>query len=155
MIRFYFSVRKTIQFYVSCLNFSIETKIKTLFLISYFNLSKKRGGTLGTRIFHLTFKTTLDRFAPLKQKVVNPCSNLLIKTLQQCHWRNSSVAVYHFSAWYYFAPRCIYCLFHILNGIRYTEAQRFKAQHCTPIELLSREFLFNSPKFTNQLFTLS
>ena len=30
--------------------FSIETKIKTLFLISYFNLSKKRNGNLGTRI---------------------------------------------------------------------------------------------------------
>ena len=27
-------------FYVACLNFSIETKIKTFFLISYFNLSK-------------------------------------------------------------------------------------------------------------------
>ena len=33
-----------------CLNFSIETKIKTLFLISCFNLSKKRNGTLGTGI---------------------------------------------------------------------------------------------------------
>ena len=33
-----------------CLNFSIETKIKTLFLISYFNLSKKRNGTLARRI---------------------------------------------------------------------------------------------------------
>ena len=35
---------------VLCLNFNVETKIKTLFLISYFNLSKKRNGTLGTRI---------------------------------------------------------------------------------------------------------
>ena len=33
-----------------CLNFSIKTKIKTFFLISYFNLLKKRNGTLGTRI---------------------------------------------------------------------------------------------------------
>ena len=36
--------------FMFCLNFSIETKIKTLFLISYFNLSKKRNDTLGTRI---------------------------------------------------------------------------------------------------------
>ena len=82
------------------------------------------------------------------------CLNLLIKIiLQQCHWRNSSVAFYHFSAWYYFLPRCIYCLFHILNGITYTEAQRFKAQHCTPIELLSRQFLMNSPKFEINYFS--
>ena len=37
----YFENRKTIYFDVFCLNFTIETKIKTLFLISYFNLSKK------------------------------------------------------------------------------------------------------------------
>ena len=37
-------------FDVLSLNFSIETKIKTLFLISYFNISKNRNGTLGTRI---------------------------------------------------------------------------------------------------------
>ena len=30
-------------------NFSIETKVKILFLILYFNLLKKRNGTLGTR----------------------------------------------------------------------------------------------------------
>ena len=36
-------------------NFSIETKIETLFLISYFSLSKKRNGTLGTRISHLSY----------------------------------------------------------------------------------------------------
>ena len=50
----YFKNRKTTYFDVFCLNFSIETKIKTLFLISYFNLSKKN--RLGTRftlaIFH-------------------------------------------------------------------------------------------------------
>ena len=37
----YFENRKTTYFDVFCLNFSTETKIKTLFLISYFNLSKK------------------------------------------------------------------------------------------------------------------
>ena len=42
-------MKKPISF-VLCLNFSIETKIKTLFLTSYFNLSKKRNDTLGTRI---------------------------------------------------------------------------------------------------------
>ena len=46
----YFRNSKTTYFDVFCLNFSIETKIKTLFQISYFNLSKKRNGTLGTRI---------------------------------------------------------------------------------------------------------
>ena len=49
----YFENRKTsyfYMFYVLCLNFSIEIKIKTLFLISYYNLSKKRNGTLGTRL---------------------------------------------------------------------------------------------------------
>ena len=46
----YFKNRKTTYFDVFCLNFSIETKIKTFFLISYFNLSKKRNGTLGTRL---------------------------------------------------------------------------------------------------------
>ena len=49
----YFKNRKTIYFDVFCLNFSIETKIKTFFLIPYFNLSKKRNGTLGARIKHL------------------------------------------------------------------------------------------------------
>ena len=37
----YFKNRKTTYFDVFCLNFSIETKIKTLFLISCFNLSEK------------------------------------------------------------------------------------------------------------------
>ena len=44
----YFEVRETTYCDVFCLNFSIETKIKTLFLISNFNLSKQRNGTLGT-----------------------------------------------------------------------------------------------------------
>ena len=46
----YFENRKSISFYVLRLNFSIKTKTKTLFLFSHFNLSKKRNGTLGTRI---------------------------------------------------------------------------------------------------------
>ena len=46
----YFENWKTISSYVLCLNHSTGTKIKTLFIISYFNLSKKRNGTLGTRI---------------------------------------------------------------------------------------------------------
>ena len=37
----YFKNLKTNYFDVFCLNFSIETKIKSLFQISYFNLSKK------------------------------------------------------------------------------------------------------------------
>ena len=45
----YFENRQTTYFDVFCLNFSIETKIKTLFLISYCNLSRKRNSTLGTR----------------------------------------------------------------------------------------------------------
>ena len=48
----FFEYRKTTYFDVSCLNFSIETKIKTLFLILYFSLSKKRNGTLGTQIMN-------------------------------------------------------------------------------------------------------
>ena len=46
----YFENRKTMQVDVFSLSFSIETKIKTLVLISYFNLSKNRNGTLSTRI---------------------------------------------------------------------------------------------------------
>ena len=37
----YFKSQKTTYFDVFCLNFSIETKIKTIFQTSYFNLSKK------------------------------------------------------------------------------------------------------------------
>ena len=46
----YFENRKTTYFDVFCLNFGIKMKIETLFPISYFNLSKKRNSTLGTRI---------------------------------------------------------------------------------------------------------
>ena len=58
--------RKTTYFVIFCLNFCIETKIKTLFLISYFNLSKKRNGTLGTRIYFkrtIFFRNILGNFA--------------------------------------------------------------------------------------------
>ena len=58
----YFKNRKTTYFHVFCLNFSIETKIKTLFLISYFDLSKKRNGTLGTRILILVKINIWDLF---------------------------------------------------------------------------------------------
>ena len=44
---------QTTYFDVFCLNFSIETKMKTLFLISYFNLSKKRNVNLGTQTMEL------------------------------------------------------------------------------------------------------
>ena len=62
----YYENRKTISFFALCLNFSIETKIKILFLISHFNLSKQnkkkkkkkmkkktkqeQNGTFGTRL---------------------------------------------------------------------------------------------------------
>ena len=46
----YFENRKTTYFDVFFLNFSIGTKIKTLFQISYFNLSKKTKWHFGTRI---------------------------------------------------------------------------------------------------------
>ena len=38
------SIHGFISFYVLYLNFSIKTKTKTLFLISYFNLSKNQNG---------------------------------------------------------------------------------------------------------------
>ena len=57
----YFKNRKTTYFDVFCLNFSIETKIKSLFQISYLNLSKKRNGTLGAGIVSIQFDgKTLD-----------------------------------------------------------------------------------------------
>ena len=56
----YFKNRKTTYFDVFCLNFIIETKIKTLFLNSYFNLSKKRNGTLGTRITLFQIRNVLN-----------------------------------------------------------------------------------------------
>ena len=51
LVKFYHKIKQRTPPYVLCLNFSIKTKTKTLFLISYFNLSKKRrNGTLVTRI---------------------------------------------------------------------------------------------------------
>ena len=47
----YFKNWKTTYFDVFCLNFSIETKIKTIFQISYFNLSKKNEMALGLHGF--------------------------------------------------------------------------------------------------------
>ena len=41
----HFENRKTTYFDVFCLNFSKETRINILFLISYFNLSKKKRKT--------------------------------------------------------------------------------------------------------------
>ena len=51
----YYEKWKSIQFVILCLNFSIEAKTKTLFLIWWFNLSKKWNDTLGTRILILQF----------------------------------------------------------------------------------------------------
>ena len=39
----YFENLKTIKVYILCLNFSMKTKIKTLFLISHVTLSKQNG----------------------------------------------------------------------------------------------------------------
>ena len=49
----YFENRKTTYFDVFCLNFSIEAKIKTLFLISYFNLSKKKKNEMALWVYEL------------------------------------------------------------------------------------------------------
>ena len=64
----YFENRKTTYFDVFCLKFSIETKIKSLFLILYFNLSKKRNGTLGTRIGNTSNKLKEIRINNIIQK---------------------------------------------------------------------------------------
>ena len=48
------------MFYVSFFVFSVETKIKALPLISKFSLSKKRNGTLGTRIHYKCHKINLN-----------------------------------------------------------------------------------------------
>ena len=62
-------------------------------------------------------------------------------------WRCS----YHFRHDITFASRCFYCLFHMLNGVTYTDAKiQNTALHL--FELLSRQFLENSPKITNQIF---
>ena len=55
----YFENQKTTYFDVFCLNFGIETKIKTLFLISYFNLSKKTQMALWAHGFNQPFSPFL------------------------------------------------------------------------------------------------
>ena len=50
----YSEYRKTTYFDVFCLNFSTETKIKTLFLISYFNLSTKKKNKMALCVHGLT-----------------------------------------------------------------------------------------------------
>ena len=57
--------------YVLCLNSSKETKIKTLFLHLYFDLLRKRNGTLGTRICYYQLLRTLMH---LKQSRANHLS---------------------------------------------------------------------------------
>ena len=64
----YFKNRKSTDIF--CLKFSIEAKIKTLFLISNFNLSKKRNGTLGTRIRFVP-KVPFRCFDKLKFEIKN------------------------------------------------------------------------------------
>ena len=49
------------MFYVLRLNYSIETKIKVLFQISHFNLSKKGNSILGTRTIHPTLSKVYER----------------------------------------------------------------------------------------------
>ena len=61
----YFENRKTTYFDVFCLNFSIETKIKTIFQISYFNLSKKKKNEMAFWVhgfFNFKNKFPVSRF---------------------------------------------------------------------------------------------
>ena len=67
----YFENRKTIWFYVLYPNVIIETKVKTLFLTSYFNLSKKAkwhfrytdsATLLKKRLWHKCFPVNFDKF---------------------------------------------------------------------------------------------
>ena len=89
----YFENRKTTYFDVFCLNYSIETKIKTLFLISYFDLSKKTEMALwvhGLYIFLLllplsrsSLKRTCTTQAQLPVIYVSIFQNLTWKVLLQ------------------------------------------------------------------------
>ena len=65
------------------LNFSIEKKIKTLFLIWYFNLSKKWNGTLGTRIYKYAIFGFYFAFSDvIYQPIMNSnCSNVVSPVL--------------------------------------------------------------------------
>ena len=58
---------------------------------------------------------------------------------------------YHFWLDITFASRCFCCLFHVLNGVTYTDA-KIQSIVLHLFELLSRQFLRNSPKITNQIF---
>ena len=58
---FNFENSKTIQFHLLCLNFSIGTKIKTLILISYFNISKRRSGLQVHELVSPPMKCKLER----------------------------------------------------------------------------------------------
>ena len=54
-----------------CLNFSIETKIKPLFLISYFSLSKKR---MALWVHGLYISQMIAKIIPISTRVVISCS---------------------------------------------------------------------------------
>ena len=74
--------RKTTYFDVFCLNFSIETKIKTLFLISYSNLSKKSEITLWV---HGLSKLSACKICPLLKVSLNQgidCNLILVTTIK-------------------------------------------------------------------------
>ena len=67
----YFKNRKIISFYDLCLNLSIETKVKTLFIISSFNLSKKWNDTLGIRIVVLVAALMIATLVSVCSFVIN------------------------------------------------------------------------------------
>ena len=74
-------------------------------------------------------------------KLINKDTTVIINILFQC-------CCHHFSAQYYVASGHFYCLLHIINGKR--TQMPSTALHF--FELLSRQFLGNFPKTTNQLF---
>ena len=68
-----------------CLSFSIETTIKSLFLISYFTLSKKWNGTLVTRI-HIgskNFDFYISRRYSVKKSILKSLAELTGNYLRQ------------------------------------------------------------------------
>ena len=76
-------------------------------------------------------------------KLINKDTTVIDILFQRC--------CYHFWLDITFASRCFYCLFHMLIGVTYTDAKiQNTALHL--FELLSRQFLENSPKITNQIF---
>ena len=68
----YFENRKSTYFHVFCLNFSIKTKIKTIFQISYLNLSQKKDMALRVHGFLKTSFSDVSR--NLKYRVSNQTS---------------------------------------------------------------------------------